>query len=141
MSIHRIERKRTGGWKVVRREISKLFSDRKFGGKEEALQAAKEFEKTLPPKPAPPAYNITAHPELFAQVRKKSGVVGVHGIVKRTNTKEYYSWVAQKRMQKSRRTRKFSVGKYGPLALQMAIETRQSWDAEQKEGAIQTTSD
>ncbi|MCP4614564.1 MAG: hypothetical protein GY845_38275 [Planctomycetes bacterium] len=131
MSIHRIEYKRTGGWKVVRRKKSKYFSDRKFGGKEEALAAAKEFQETLPPLLAQPTYTIKTHPQLFAQVRKKSGVQGVFGLVaKRSKNSVHYYWVAQKRIHKTRYIRKFSVGKYGPLALKKAIKTRKAWDAE-----------
>ena len=138
MSISRIEAHRTNGWRVARKGICKLFSDGKYGGKEEALQAAREFDKTLPPKPAPPTYSIETHPELFEQVSKGSGVIGVHGCIQHIYNKDYYSWIARKGSGKNKKSRKFSVGKYGPLALQMAIETRQAWDEEQKENDAQT---
>ena len=133
MSIQRIECKRTGAWKVVRREKSKYFSDRKFGGKKEALAAAKEFQETLPQIRVQAVYNIKTHPKLFAQVRKGSGVKGVFGlVVKRPKNSVQYYWVAQKCIQGTRYIRKFSVGTYGHLALKKAIETRQAWDAELK---------
>ena len=133
MSIHRIEYKHSGAWRLVRDGKSKYFSDVKYGGKEEALQVAKGIEKAMSPEFTRSAFKIETHPELFAQVRGKSGVVGVYCSIQHISNKDYYSWIARKSSGKNKKSRKFSVGKYGPLALQMAIETQQTWDAEQKE--------
>jgi len=141
MSIQRIEANYTNGWRVAQKGFSKLFSDSKYGGKKKAFKAAEEFNKTLPSRRTPPAYSIETHPELFAQIRRKSGVVGISGTIMHSGGRVQYLWSASKYSHKTRKTRHFSISKYGPLALQMAIETRQSWDEEQKKGNIQTAGD
>lgn len=125
----------TIGWwvRVMRRNKmhSKLFSGGKYGGKEKALEKAKEYRDKL----------IEEHDGLlgkgyftFKSHRNTSGIVGVHRgpkVTKRKSGREYtYDfWIASwlDPVTGKRKNKSFSMSKHGEIgALKLALEARET---------------
>ncbi len=131
LGISRIEQpsKRTFGFyvRVIWRgtQYSKFFSDKKYGGKAEALKAAEDYFDYL-----------DARMPLDSQlgqmtVRNRSGIVGVNRTRSSSRGHYYEYWQATWGAGDKRRSAKFSILKYGEeKAKQLAIETRRRWEAE-----------
>jgi hypothetical protein len=109
--------------------ISRFFSDSKYGGKEEALKCAQQFrdeiEKLYPP--------ITDREKYLRRTKKNtSGVVGVHRIerdyTKLNRPSKYHdsAWVASWIDDSGKKVfRRFSIPRHGePEAFRLAITTR-----------------
>lgn len=109
------------------KKTEKFYSDKKFGGKRAALEAAKEFRDALENS----SRKFTVR-ELAQRpsVRNKSGVVGVrlHEQVDIRGEYEYHYWywIAQWTDRKGRRrTKSFSVHTHGDEeAFRLATEAR-----------------
>jgi len=120
-----------GGWEVrIQRKgekTEKFFSDKKFGGRRGALQAAKEFRDKI--EKTQSKYSVSELAQTPSK-RNKSGVVGVrlHQQVDQRGDYEYHYWywVAQWTDGRGRRrTRSFSVHQYGEdEAYRLACEAR-----------------
>lgn len=125
----------TIGWwvRVMRgtKKHSKLFSDGKYGGKDKALEKAKEYRDRL----------IEEHEGLvgkgyytFKSHRNTSGIVGVHRgpkVTKRRSGREYtyYYWIAGwvDPITGKTKNKSFSVSKHGEIgALKLALQTRET---------------
>ncbi len=118
----------TRGWQVRLsrggRRLTKFFSDRVYGGAEEALRAARVFRDELIDRlPAPQRGG--AYGKLTR--RNVSGVVGVSRIVVRTDTRCYEFWQATWSPRPGVRKRvKFSIRRYGEgRAFELACAARQ----------------
>jgi hypothetical protein len=122
-----------GGWEVRiqrrGRKTEKFFSDRIYGGKRGALQAAKEFRDELESNSR--HYTVK---ELASQpsTRNRSGVVGVR-LQQQKDTRgdfeyHYWYWIAQWTDGRGRRkTKSFSVHHYGDEeAYRLACEARRA---------------
>jgi hypothetical protein len=117
--ISRIESKTTKGW-LVRgykngKRYSKLFSDRKLGSPDEALQQARAFQtqleirlKAIPPDPR-------AKKIVYRDIRNSTGVIGVSKLKKlgkNGRVLECYS-VTWRTPSGEQKCMSFSIGKYG----------------------------
>ncbi len=125
----------TIGWwvRVMRRNKmhSKLFSDGKYGGKEKALEKAKEYRDKIMEE-----YDGLLGKGYFAfkSQRNTSGIVGVHRaskVTKRPSGRKYtYDfWIASwlDPTTGKRKNRSFSISKHGDIgALKLALETRET---------------
>lgn len=104
----------------------KYFPDKSSGGKAKALKLAKEHrEKLLSRMPRAKQEAAARKPRKIL----KSGVVGVTHVVSRgSNGKDYEYWQAAWIDSKgSRRTAKYSIGRYGSKkALELAKKARRS---------------
>jgi hypothetical protein len=143
--ISRINSKTTRGW-LVRgykngKRYSKLFSDRKSGTSEEALQHARVFYdelilrlKAMPSRPR-------AKKIVYRDARNSTGVIGVSRlkkIGKNGNTLEFYSvtWRPAPGVQKCT---SYSIGKYGEEeAFKRAVICRYNGLAQLHGGEIAT---
>lgn len=129
--ISRIDSGSTHGWFVRGyrngQTYSKLFSDKKWGGKGKALAKAKEYReelfeelKSMPSKPR-------GRRIVFRDSRNTTGVLGVCRTAKKStngNMNECYSvsWRPEPGVQKCT---SFSIRKYGEeRAFQLAVEHR-----------------
>lgn len=155
-SIIRIDKpknstKGTHGWQVRvnthkgKKYHSRLFSDRKCGGRDEALAEAKEYLKTYLEEhpelahPKKPANNPFLKGKLSA--RNKSGVNGVF------RTYQYFNWDKERRRRYywaascptgpdgKYFAKRFYVETYGEeVAKQLAIEFRKMWEEAVEQG-------
>ena len=131
-NILRVDRATISGGYLVRvtrrRKLStKLFCDKEYGGKRKALLAAKKYrdklEKTLK---SYSAKELARKP----RANNTSGIAGVRLALERDtrweSEPEYEYWVAQWSPEKGvRRTRRFSVDKYGyDEAYRLAVKAR-----------------
>lgn len=127
VGITRMDYEYTHGWTVRYRvkkiTYSKLFSDRKLGGKLKALQAAKEYlELMLEKYPKPTRLQRALTPSK----RNKSGTPGVSRCVthRATFLEEY--WLAECLLPDgTRKYKRFSIKKYGERkAKKLAVAAR-----------------
>lgn len=133
--ISRIDSNDTHGWFVRiyhdKQTHSKFFSDRFNGGKEHALETAKQYKKNYQKD----------HPESTKkrpfrdrpQINNKTGVNGVSETYSRTRkgTKTPYFSVSWCPQPGKMRTRKFSIAKYGrEQAFAMAVAFRKEKEVE-----------
>lgn len=139
--ISRIDSKGTHGWFVRiymrdREVVSKLFSDKKLGGKDKALELAKEYrdnyvipEDKLPVRPTMRYYKKPPK-------NNKTGVVGVCRTFERSNGGRGkkipcfgVSWVPEPNKPKNR---KFYISQYGTEeeAFKAAVQFRLEKEAE-----------
>ncbi|MCA9033798.1 MAG: AP2 domain-containing protein [Planctomycetaceae bacterium] len=117
--------------RVMRRgkAFHKFFNDRKFGGKRKALAAAREYRDELVARL--PVQSRKALAKVKSS-RNTSGIVGVRlsEEVDRRGPNElvYHYWVAQWSPRPGvRRTRRFSVEKYGDEeAFRLAMKARRA---------------
>lgn len=109
--------------------ISRFFSDNKYGGKEEALKCAQQFRDEI--EKLYPA--ITGKEKYLKPTKKnKSGVVGVHRLerdyTKSNRPSKYHdsAWVASWIDDSGKKVfRRFSIRRFGePEAFRLAITTR-----------------
>jgi len=104
----------------------KYFPDKASGGKTKALELAKEHrEKLLSKMPRAKQEAAARKPRRI----QKSGVIGVTHVVSRgSNGRDYEYWQAAWVDSKgSRRTAKYSIGRYGSKkALELAEKARKS---------------
>jgi hypothetical protein len=114
-NVYRVQHEKANGWEVrMSRQgatHSKFFSVKRFGGVEEALDAAVRYRdqlrKLAPPK-APSATSV--------RLGRNDGI---------TYSEKLHCWIAQWMECGKRKTRKFSVRKYGRIrAEQMARKAR-----------------
>ncbi|NJR57625.1 MAG: AP2 domain-containing protein [Cyanobacteria bacterium CRU_2_1] len=110
-------------------QYAKFFSDKKYGGKEEALKAAEqhfdELDKQMP----------LDSPVGRMSVRNRSGIVGVSRTKSTRRGHEYEYWQAWWGSGDYRKSVKFSILKYGEeKAKQLAIEARRAWEREAEQG-------
>lgn len=129
--ISRIDSGSTHGWFVRgyknKKTFSKLFSDKKCGGKFKALEKAKKFRNSLrkklskiPQKPRPRRL-------VLSDTRNKTGILGVSRTKRKTSsgkTAEAFSvtWRPEKGIQKCT---SFSIKKYGRnRAFNLAVKFR-----------------
>lgn len=131
--ISRVDSKSTHGWFVRayknKETYSKLFSDKKYGGKRKALAAAQEHQVKLVKQ----LKKITPLPRerrlVCRDIRNSTGVLGVCRLEKANTNGEInasYSvtWRPEPGVQKCT---SFSVNKYGEKqAFQLAVELRKS---------------
>ena len=117
--ISRIDSGSTHGWFVRAykngKTYSKLFSDRKSGGKSQALETARAYRKTLIRKLEEIPQKPRARRLVYRDTRNSTGVLGVSRTKKRnkngTVTDCYsVSWRPQPGIQKCT---SFSIRKYG----------------------------
>ena len=112
---------------VERKRLSQLFSDNKFGGKENALKAAQTYRDAMEREVRP---KQTEHMPNVKTKRNRSGIVGVSRSKRTTHRKgkKYISYVWQAEWIKpngKRGIRRFSIKDHGEEeALKMAIEAR-----------------
>lgn len=102
----------------------KYFPDKSCGGKGKALKAAQEFRDKLVSKLPKARQEAAARKKRRI---KKSGVVGVTHVVSRAGGKHTYEYWQAAWMDPSgsRRTAKYSIGRYGDKkALDMAVKRR-----------------
>ncbi len=124
--------------RVMRRGKSfhKFFGDNAFGGKRKALAAAREYRDELVAQHPPRSLKEVAKRK---SSRNSSGTVGIRlsEEVDRRGPNElvYQYWVAQWSPKPGvRRTRRFSVNKYGDeKAYRMALRARQKGIREMEE--------
>ena len=119
------------GWEVriMRRgkKVEKFFSDNGYGGKTQALRAAKEYRDKLEATMKP--YTVAERAKKPSK-RNSSGVVGVRKSYRKDIRDgyeyTYYCWVAQWTDGKGRRrTKSFSIDKFGDeKAFQKAVAAR-----------------
>jgi len=122
------------GWEVrfqsvdKSKEINQFFSDKKYGGKNEALKIAKSFRDAIEYEKK---VEITlSHLNVKMKSRNKSGFVGVHRTKhtdkKKYNTYVYDVWQAHFPISRNKqRSKRFSITKYGEVeALRLALEAR-----------------
>jgi len=120
---------------------NRYFNDKKFGGKQKALQAAKEYrEMTIKERNVQHPEAVNARRRVTSDSRNKTGIIGIS----RTKIKsksgaisEFFqvTWRPRKNVV---RTKSFSVKKYGEEgALNMAWEIRQKAE-KQMYGDVQT---
>ena len=126
--ISRIDSRNTHGWfvRVYNRDVtySKLFSDKKNGGRAKALDMALEFRDQLESevRAVSPGRRIVQRDK-----RNKSGVIGVCRTRKRNRNGTYsecysVSWSPELNVKKCRT---FSIQKYGEdTAFELACELR-----------------
>lgn len=131
MGISRIEQfEKTNFGYYVRlkrngQQYAKFFSDSRFGGQQNALRAAQqhlnELSQQLPRKSQAGQMSV----------RNTSGIVGV-SLTKSTRKGHTYEyWQAWWGSRGDRKSRKFSINKYGmSKAKQLAVETRKAWEQE-----------
>lgn len=129
--LSRIDSESTHGWFVRgyknKKTYSKLFSDKKYGGKDGALEAARKHRDALveeldeiPDDPRPRRI-------VSKDIRNSSGVLGVCRMSKKTasgGVNEFYSvtWRPEPGVQKCS---SFSIRKYGEReAFRLAVELR-----------------
>ncbi len=132
--ISRLDSKDTHGWFVRiyndSETYSKLFSDRKFGGREVSLQKALEYRNDLIQRIGK---TYPARRVVNKDSRNKTGVIGVCRTRKRNRNgvySEYFS-VSWSPKYRSHRCRMFSVNKYGEQkAFQLACEWRRKMESE-----------
>ncbi|MEM7769199.1 MAG: AP2/ERF family transcription factor [Cyanobacteria bacterium P01_E01_bin.6] len=131
MGISRIEQfEKTNFGYYVRlkrdgRQYAKFFSDSRFGGQQNALKAAQDYlnelSEQLPRRSQ--AGQIST--------RNTSGIVGVSQTKSTRKGHTYEYWQAWWGSGGDRKSRKFSINKYGTQkAKQLAIETRKIWEQE-----------
>lgn len=135
--LSRIDSESTHGWFVRgyknKKTYSKLFSDKKYGGKAESLEAASKYRdalaeelKEIPSEPRPRRV-------VTSDIRNSTGVLGVCRISKKTasgGVSESYSvtWRPEPGVQKCS---SFSIRKYGEKeAFRLAVELRRKQMAE-----------
>jgi len=114
-NVYRVHHDKANGWEVrMRRQgatHSKFFSVKRFGGVEEALDAAVRYRdqlRKLAPRKAPSANSV--------RLGRNDGI---------TYSERLGCWIAQWMQCGKRKTRKFSVRKYGHIrAEQMARKAR-----------------
>lgn len=102
----------------------KYFPDKANGGKTKALKAAQEFRDKLVAKLPKARRDAAARKKRRI---KRSGVVGVTHVMSRAGGKHTYEYwqAAWTDPAGSRRTAKYSIGRYGNAkALEMAIKRR-----------------
>jgi hypothetical protein len=138
--------KGTHGWQVrgpgKRGYHSKLFSDRKLGGREQALAAAEayrqELERQYPPRPNNmPVYKDKPQPN------NRSGIVGVHHSHQYSGTgryQEYWCAFCPVGPDGTGYFKKFYIGEERDAeeAFRLAVELRRMWEeaADQGQAAI-----
>lgn len=125
--------RRHGGWEVrIQRQgrvHSRFFSDSRWGGKRAALHEARRYRDDLESRLRP--YTIRKLAE-YRSARNTSGIVGVrpaiHTIDNGETVRSYRFWIAQWTDGLGRRrTRSFSVNKYGDkAAFEMALAARRT---------------
>ncbi|MGB7326316.1 MAG: AP2/ERF family transcription factor [Rubripirellula sp.] len=130
-NITRIERVTTGGYLIRMMRKTKMhmeyFSDREYGGKRKALQAARKHRDKMEEKLKGFTPKQIANKE---RSNNTSGVVGVRYVEEvdpRWKSKPVYGyWVAQWSPQPGvRKTQRFSVEKYGDdEAYELAVKAR-----------------
>lgn len=117
--ISRIDSNSTHGWFVRgyknKKTFSKLFSDKKHGGKLKALQAARKFRDTLNKKLSKIPQAPRPRRIVFSDTRNKTGIIGVSYTKKRTSAGRLFkcfsvTWRPEKGIQKCT---SFSIQKYG----------------------------
>lgn len=133
---------------------SKLFSDRKLGGREEALDEAKayllSYIKEHPNEPVLSSQAQNMFPDGFwrggrLRTDNKSGTNGVfrtheYARFDKERKQKLYYWAASHSIDKFGNTKtprhqKFHVGTYGEeLARELAIEFRRGWEAAALQG-------
>ncbi|MFH1851912.1 MAG: hypothetical protein ABIA75_06170, partial [Candidatus Neomarinimicrobiota bacterium] len=124
-NLYRIDTPNTHGWQFRKfyngQQLSKLFSDKKFGGKEQSFQAARDYRDEILAglrryrfRKTPQSNNSTGY----------SGVSVTHELRKGTKVRVYQvHWVDQ---VGKRHNKRFFVHKYHTdrLALQAAVDFR-----------------
>jgi hypothetical protein len=129
--ISRIDAKGTHGWYVRiyknGKTYSKLYSDNRYGGTEQALKYAKKARKaaleTLMTVPGNDQRRLVSHDK-----RNKSGIIGVSRTVKQNTTggESVYFQVTWSPEKGKIKNRQWSVRKYGEEeAFRMAKEFRE----------------
>ncbi len=125
--ITRMDYEYTHGWavryRIKKNTHSKLFSDRKLGGKRKALLAAKEYYQEMLAKYPKPSRKERA---LTPSKRNTSGTPGVsRGITQRATFTEEY-WAADCLLPDgTRKYKRFSIKKHGERkAKKLAIAAR-----------------
>ena len=107
------------------KQYAKFFSDKKHGGKAEALKAAEAYFDEL-----------DAQMPLDSQVgrmsvRNTSGIVGVSRTKSTSRGHSYEYWQARWGSGADRKSAKFSIHKYGEdKARELAIAARRAWERE-----------
>jgi len=129
--ISRIDSTSTHGWFVRgyrnNKTFSKLFSDKKLGGKAKALIAAKAFRQSLWNKIEKIPVKRRPRRLVVRDSRNTTGVIGVCHIAKKNNNGSIYesyavSWRPKPGIQKCT---SFSIKKYGrQQAFRLAVELR-----------------
>ncbi|MDD5094249.1 MAG: hypothetical protein PHV74_07720 [Dehalococcoidia bacterium] len=154
MAISRIDSRNTHGWSVrvargskkhgTWKEINGFFSDKKWGGRDIALQQAREYEVKL----------LIENPEMepapfkeFPQANCSTGVCGVSRTFKRCRrNRDILYWgyaVLYKTADGRRATKFFSENKYGEdEAFERAVAFRKEWEKQvkRKGAAVKRTS-
>ena len=138
--------KGTHGWQVrgpgKRGYHSKLFSDRKYGGRNEALEAAREYLKEVEEKyPPQKAEGVVLRDEPLSN--NQSGILGVyrsHQYHSKTGELEEY-WGAYCRLGPDGNPylKKYYIcgQRDDEEAFHLAVEFRQMWKAAADQGAAQ----
>lgn len=129
--ISRIDSQSTHGWFVRGyrngKTFSRLFSDRKWGGKEEALRAARSFRDELHQQISGMPRQPRTRRVVLHDSRNNTGVLGVCRTAKKTPSgklSECYSvsWRPEPGVQKCT---SYSINKYGEKkAFQLAVAHR-----------------
>jgi hypothetical protein len=106
-------------------QYAKFFSDKKYGGKRAALQAAErhfdELDEQMP---------LDSQAGRMS-VRNSSGIVGVSRTRSTCRGHRYEYWQAWWGSGEHRKSVKFSIHKYGEeTAKQLAIKARSQWEQE-----------
>lgn len=106
-------------------QYAKFFSDKKYGGKQEALAAAERYFDELDEQM--PLDSQVGR----MSVRNRSGVVGVSRTKSVSRGHYYEYWQARWGSGNQRKSAKFSIHKYGEeQARELAIKARQAWEQE-----------
>jgi hypothetical protein len=128
MGVRRVDdfSRRMIGWvtqfKVRGKSTTKYFADNKYGGSDEAHEAAKEF---LSKGEAARAEVLCLQRRLHPRRNTSSGLVGVARVVRQSGSA---SWIAYWLDDaNSRKYKRFSVAKYGEEeAMRLAIDAKLS---------------
>ena len=128
-------RKGTHGWQVRINydKHTKMFSDKKLGGRRKAMAAARKYKKEYIKNNPPP--NADTGIRLKCQRNNKSGVNGVHHTYsyssnpKKRGIKQWYWAASYKNDEGKRQMKRFLDSTFGyQEAKRMAIEFRRNWE-------------
>lgn len=108
---------------------AKFFSDKKYGGKQQAWKAAEQYFDELDQKM--PLDSQVGR----MSVRNRSGIVGVSRTKSSRHGHCYEYWQAWWGSGNQRKSVKFSIHKYGETeAKELAIKARKKWEQEASQG-------